>query len=491
MARQLDQHFRRSEYDAVIVGSGPNGLTAGVELARAGLSTLVVEAHSEIGGGSRTSELTLPGYRHDVCSTVHPLGVGSPYFKALKLEQHGLRWCQPPAAVAHVLRDGRAVLLERSVSVTAEQFARDSARYRELMAPLSERFDELARMVLSGLRVPEAPWLMARFGMAALRSLSGLAKSQFGTAEPRALLAGIAAHCILPLDAAATASFGLVLASAGHAVGWPLALSGSASISAALEKVLLGLGGEIVTGFRVREMEALPRARAYLFDVAPRALSEIAGTRFDERFRRQLRQFRHGPGVFKVDWALSEPIPWRDPRCLRSATVHVSGTLEQIAASEAAAHQRRVPERPFLLVVQPTLFDPLRAPEGRHIAWAYCHVPHASSALLLESVEREIDAVAPGFRDVILARHTRTAAELENYNPNFVGGDIAGGMSDLRQLFFRPVPSLDPYATPARDVFLCSASTPPGGGVHGMCGYWAARSALRRVFGRNEGTRLA
>ncbi|HEX2220482.1 MAG TPA: NAD(P)/FAD-dependent oxidoreductase [Gemmatimonadales bacterium] len=477
-----EPRWSRRRYDVVVVGSGPNGLAAAIALARAGLVTLVVEADDTPGGGARTRELTLPGFKHDVCSTVHPLAVASPFFRSLKLEQYGLSWIHPPSPLAHILREGQVVLLERSVEQTARELGRDAAAYRALLEPFAERFGELAPMVLAGLRVPRSPWLMARFGLAALHSMRSLARRNFREEAAGALLGGIAAHALLPLDAPATASFALVLASAAHAVGWPIARGGSEAIVTALLDCYREAGGEIVTGFPVSRLADLPSARAYVLDVTPKQLLGIAGERLTPRYRRRLERFRYGPGVFKMDWALREPVPWRDPACSRAATVHLSGNLEHIARAEAMVHRGEVVDQPFILVVQPSLFDPDRAPPSRHTAWAYCHVPHGSAVDLSDSLETSIERFAPGFKERILARRSITAPELERHNANNVGGDIAGGMSDLLQLFFRPVAKLDPYATSARDVFLCSSSTPPGGGVHGMCGYWAARSVIRKVF---------
>jgi phytoene dehydrogenase-like protein len=483
--------WSQASYDAVIVGSGPNGLAAAVELSRTGLSTLLIEAHQEPGGGARTLELTEPGYLHDVCSTVHPLGIGSPYFRALQLERYGLTWIQSPTPVVHVMGDGSAVELHRSVEETAAGLGADGPAYSALIDPFVNRFHELAEMVLAGIRIPRSPLLFARFGLAALQSMTGLAERRFRGERASALLAGIAAHAMVPLDAPASSSFGLVLASAAHAVGWPIARGGSRSIVAALLEAFREHGGEVVTGFSVERIDQLPRARAYLFDVSPKSLLRIAGDRLDARYRRGLQRFRHGPGVFKLDWALRGPVPWRDPACRRAATVHLSGTLQQVAEAEAAAHKGISPHRPFVLFVQPTLFDSTRAPPGMHIGWAYCHVPHGSDVDASEAIEAQVERAAPGFRDLVIRRRAVTARELEHYNPNFVGGDIAGGSPDLRQLFFRPVIRLDPYATSAADIFLCSSSTPPGGGVHGMCGFWAARSALVNVFRHDLESRAA
>lgn len=477
------------EYEAVVVGAGPNGLAAATVLARSGVGTLVLEAGAEIGGGTRTQPLTLPGFSHDVCSTVHPLGVASPLFKALELSEHGVTWIESPAALAHVLDDETVVTLERSLDATAEQFGADAGAYLELMQPYLPHFDALTRMVLGPLRLPRHPLLLARFGLTALRSMRSLGRD-FQSPAARALLAGISAHAMLPLDAAATASFALVLGLAGHAVGWPLAHGGSQSIAGALQRCLLAAGGSVETNRHVAHFDELPRARAYLFDVTPRQLLAILGERLPGGFRQRLRAFRYGPGVYKLDWALAAPTPFRHPACARAATVHLAGTLEEIAHSEAASHGGGAAERPFVLFVQPSLFDGTRAPDGRHVAWAYCHVPHGWPTPAHEAIEARIERYAPGFRDLVLARASKDPQAMELYNPNYVGGDINGGLSDLRQLFFRPIVQIDPYATALPNVFLCSSSTPPGGGVHGMCGYWAARSALQKVFGRRPAEEL-
>jgi phytoene dehydrogenase-like protein len=473
----------QQSYDAVVIGSGPNGLSAAITLADAGLSVLVIEAENEPGGGMRSAELTTEGFVHDVCSTVHPLGAASPFFRSLDLQRHGLQWIHPPAPVAHVLRDGETITLERSIDDTARQLGRDADSYRRLTEPFVEHYSTLIQMILGPLRWPEDPLLFARFGLYALPSMTQLALRFHEQAAP-ALLAGIAAHAMLPLEKLVTASFALVLGLSGHGVGWPIARGGSGKICEALLACLRERGGEVVCGQPVHNMDQLPRARAYVFDVTPRQLVAIAGRRLPPSYVHRLNRFRYGAGVFKMDWALRGPIPWKDPRCARSATVHLSGDLAAVARSEAAVAHGRVSDRPFVLLVQPTLFDPSRAPAGKHIAWAYCHVPNGSDIDVSELVEAQIERAAPGFRDQVIARATFTARDVERHNRNYVGGDISGGASDLTQLFFRPVARVDPYATPAPDIFVCSSSTPPGGGVHGMCGYWAARSALHKAFGR-------
>jgi phytoene dehydrogenase-like protein len=455
-----------------------------VGLAGTGLATLVIEAKDSPGGGTRTSELTLPGFLHDVCSAVHPFGIASPWFRELGLNRE-LAWIQPPAAVAHVIAQDRVVTLERSVDDTAVQLGRDAEAYRRLMAPFVERFDELVEMTLAPLKFPRAPLLMARFGIDAMRSMRGLARVRFRGDEAPALLAGIAAHAMIPLDNLASASFGLMLGLAGHAVGWPILRGGSRRLTDALLARFFRAGGDLVLGQPVENMHQLPPARAYVFDVTPRQLIAIAGDRLPPTYRARLSRFRYGPGVYKIDWALSDPVPWRDPRCARSATVHLSGSVDQIAQAEQAVHDGRVADEPFILFVQPSLFDPTRAPAGKHVGWAYCHVPHGATIDARRAIENHIERFAPGFKECILARSEMGPAQLTAYNANYIGGDINGGLADLRQLFTRPLAQLDPYATGAPDIFLCSSSTPPGGGVHGMCGYYAARSVLARVFGQD------
>jgi phytoene dehydrogenase-like protein len=467
---------------ALVVGSGPNGLAAAIELARAGWSVEVREASDRIGGGLRSEALTLPGFLHDVCSAVHPLAASSPFFRSLSLESRGLEWIQPPAPLAHPLDDGTAVLLERSVVETATGLGPDGPGYRRLLEPLLRDWPAIEPAILRPLlRIPRRPLVMARFGLLAIRSARGLAEVAFDGQRARALFAGLSAHSILPLELAGSASFGLVLAILGHEGGWPIPRGGAVRIAHALESLLRSLGGEIRTGAHVETLDELPHVRAILCDVTPSQLLAIAGPRLPQGYRRALARYRYGPAVFKVDWALREPIPWTAADCARAGTVHLGGTLEEIAVSEDAAWRGRVCDRPFVLLAQPSLFDSSRAHAGRHTAWAYCHVPNGSQADMTERIERQIERFAPGFKEVILARHTLSPAQLEERNANLVGGDITGGANDLRQILARPTPRPAPYATPVRGLYLCSASTPPGGGVHGMCGFNAARVALARA----------
>ena len=470
--------------DAVVIGSGPNGLAAAVKLAQGGASVLVLEAGNQIGGGVRTAELTLPGFQHDVCSGCHPMGILSPLFESLPLAQHGLEWIKPAASVAHPLDDGPAVMLWRSVEETARGLGLDGASYRKLVSPFVGEARGFLRDVLAPVGVPPRhPLLLMRFGISILRSAVGLARGRFDGARARALFAGCAAHSILPLERRLSATVGLLFLVTGHAEEWPVAKGGSAAIARALASYLGTLGGRNETGRRVRSLADLPPARVYLFDTGPNQLADIAAPVLPGSYVAGLRRYRYGPGAFKMDWALDGPIPWKDPQILSASTVHLGGTLDEIAASEAAVWRGEHPERPYVLVVQQSQHDPSRAPAGKHTGYAYCHVPAGSTADLTDVVERQIERFAPSFRDRILARHSKRTPDFERDNPNYVGGAITGGVADLFQAFLRPVARLDPYSTPNRRVFICSASTPPGGGVHGMCGYYAARSALRRLEG--------
>jgi phytoene dehydrogenase-like protein len=478
---------RSKEYDAVVVGAGPNGLSAAVTLARAGWKVRVIEARETVGGGARTAELTLPGFQHDVCSAIYPFTVGSPYLSKLPLDEHGLRWIHPPVALAHPLDDGTAaVMAYRDFAETGESFGEleDALAWRRLLQPIAAGWAPLASEVLGPLRFPRHPFLLARFGLSALRTADSLLHSRFRGPRARALFAGLAGHSFLPLDMLPTAAVALLLAASGHAVGWPLPEGGAQRIPDALKRLLEAAGGTVETGRLVNSLDELPAARAYLLDLGPAQLLRWSGLRWPKGYRRRLARYRYGPGVFKIDWALSGPIPWRAEACRRAGTVHVGGTAEEIAVSEHDAWHGRVTEKPFILVGQSSLFDATRAPAGAQTGWAYCHVPHGSTVDRTAAIEAQIERFAPGFRDLILARHTINSAALEAYNPNCVGGDINGGAATLAQLFTRPVARLVPYATPDPRVFLCSASTPPSGGVHGMCGYQAAQAVLRRFAGR-------
>lgn len=464
-------------YDAVVVGSGPNGLAAAVVLAEAGRSVLVLEAQEEPGGGLRTMELTEPGFRHDICSTIHALAATSPF-----LRDRPLDLVRPPAALAHPLDSGAVAVVEGSVADTARGLGKDAAAYRRLLGPLERDAEGLLEYLLGPPRLPRRPLHAARFGVPALLPAQTLARIAFRGEAAQALLAGVAAHSMLSLSEPATSAFALVLLLAAHSGGWPLARGGSASVANALIGRLRQLGGELRCGERVDQVDRLPPARAVLLDLTPREVLRVAGHRFNARYQRGLRRYRWGPGVFKLDWALDGPIPWRELECRRAATVHLGGPLAEVALAEAEVAAGRVPDRPFVLLVQPTPFDSSRAPAGKHVGWAYCHVPNGCDVDMTHSIEAQVERFAPGFRDLVRARSAWGPAEVERHNANYVGGDINGGRQDLGQLFTRPVPRLHPYTTPDPRLFLCSAATPPGGGVHGMCGWHAARTALRSAL---------
>ena len=470
----------RPRYDAVIVGAGPNGLAAAITLVERGLAVLVVEAMETVGGGARTAEFTLPGFRHDVCSAIHPLALASPFFQRLPLARLGVEIIQPDAPLAHPLDDGTAVTIERSVNSTADGLGEDAGAWHSLLAPMVDDFDRLMSGALGPLRLPRHPLVLGRFGLSALRSATGLADHLFDGERAKAVFAGMAAHSMLPLESPITASFGLVLGVSAHAVGWPIIRGGSQVLVDALATYLRALGGEILTSSPVRRLSDLPSSRVVVFDLTPRQVLEICGDALPPGYRRQLRRFRYGMGVFKVDYALDGPVPWTARECLRAGTVHLGGTIEEIAASERAIARGGHPDRPYVLIAQQSLFDDSRAPAGSHTLWAYCHVPNGSTVDMTAHIEKQIERFAPGFRDRVLARHVTTAHDLETYNPNYIGGDINGGRQDIRQLFTRPALRFDPYATPNPRLFICSSSTPPGGGVHGLCGYFAASSVLRR-----------
>jgi len=468
-------------FDAAIVGAGPNGLAAAIALARAGHSVRVFEAAETVGGGLRSAALTRPGFRHDVCSAVHPMGILSPFFRQLPLEEHGLEWLRPAVSVAHPLDDGPAVLLTRSLDRACEALGRDGPAYRRLVGPLVANAHDLLADVMAPLRIPDHPILFARFGLRAAFSANRLARLCFRGERARALFAGSAAHSVLPLTQPFTAALGLLFTATAHVDDWPVAAGGSQAIADALASYLKSLGGEIEPGRRVERLAELDAARVVLFDTSPANLVRIAGDALPNGYRRRLARYRYGPGVFKLDWALDGSIPWRDPACREASTVHVGGTLEEICTSERDMFRGRHSERPYLILCQQSEIDASRAPAGQHTGYAYCHVPHGSTLDRTDAIEAQVERFAPGFRDRILARHATNTADLERQNPNYVGGAITGGVADAFQLFTRPVARLDPYSTPNPRLFLCSASTPPGGGVHGQCGYWAARSARKRL----------
>jgi phytoene dehydrogenase-like protein len=468
--------------DAIVVGGGPNGLAAAIELARAGRRVRVYEASDTVGGGTRSAELTLPGFIHDVCSAAHPLGIASPFFRSLDLARHGLEWVQPEAPLAHALAPGRSVVLEQDLATACGTLGADGAAWARLFGPFVREWEQLVASLLGPIvRPPRHPILLARFAIPALLPATTLARIAFRDPATRALLGGIVAHSMLRLNRPLTASFGLVMGTLAHAVGWPLARGGSGRVATALEAEARALGVEITTGHRVRSLAELPQARAVFLDLTPRQVVEIAGDRLPGSYRRALERYRYGPGVFKVDWALDGPIPWTDPVTARAGTVHLGGTMAEVAASEDAVAHGRVADRPFVLLVQPTIADPSRAPAGKHVAWAYCHVPSASTLDMTAAIEAQVERFAPGFCDLVLGRSARDATAMEAYDANYVGGDINGGLQDIRQLLFRPVVRWNPYTTPDPGLFLCGASTPPGGGVHGMSGMLAAHEAERRL----------
>lgn len=462
--------------DAIVVGSGPNGLAAAITLAQAGWKVTVFEAESTVGGGARSAELTLPGFTHDICSAIHATAIASPFLRTLPLQQYGLEWIEPPAQLAHPFDDGTAAVVERSVEETAARFGRDRVAYTRLFDGLVDSWSRIERSVLGPITWPRHPLALASFGLRALRSADGLARSTFVEERTRALFGGIAAHGMLPLDHALTAGFALVLGAMAHLVGWVFPRGGAQKLTDALVAHLESLGGRILVSHRVSSLDELPPARAVLCDLSPRPFLRIAARQLPASYRRSLEQYRYGMGVFKVDWALDGPIPWRAAECGRAATVHVCGTLEELGRSEHDAWRGVVAEHPFVLLVQPTLFDPSRAPAGRHTVWAYCHVPSGSTVDMLPRIEAQIERFAPGFRNRVLARAVMKPADIEAHNANLVGGDIGSGVVDLRQFFTRP--TWRTYSTPRRGLYICSAATPPGVGVHGMCGYFAAQRVM-------------
>jgi phytoene dehydrogenase-like protein len=470
-----------ASYDAVVVGSGPNGLAAAITLAERGLSVHVVEAEDEIGGGCRTAELTLPGFQHDFCAAVLAFGMASPFFRAFDPAARGVELVFSPAALAHPLENGDAVLLERSVNDTAAHLGEDGVRYRRIFAPLTRHAPQLLEQFLGPLRFPRHPLMVGAFGLPALLPATVFARIAYRGERARALFAGVAAHSMLSLDSPASASMGLMLNLVGHAAGWPVVRGGTANVARALATRLADLGGTLETGKRVTSLAELPNSRLRLLDLVPRDVDRVCAEELPQRYRDRMRRYRYGPGVFKVDWALDGPVPWLDERCARAATVHIGGGFAEIVASEAAVAAGRHAERPFVILAQPSLVDPTRAPAGRQTLWGYCHVPNGSRRDMASVIEAQVERFAPGFRDRIIGRHTMDTAALESHNANNAGGDINGGMFSLGQLFARPAPRISPYTTPNPSIFICSAATPPGGGVHGMCGWWAAQAALRSL----------
>jgi phytoene dehydrogenase-like protein len=471
----------KTDYDAIVVGSGPNGLAAGIRLQQAGLSVLIVEGSSTIGGGLRSKELTLPGFVHDVCSAIHPMAAASPFMSTLPLQEHGLEFIYPDIAAAHPFDNGTAAVLKKSLEETAALLGDDKEAYLHLMESVVRDWPKLAPDVLGPLPIPKFPIAMAGFGVKALTSATFLAKG-FSTPEAKGLWAGMAAHSIQPLSNLATSAIGLVLMAVGHLRGWPVPKGGSQQIANAMASYFVSLGGKIETGNYVKTLKQLPSAKAVLLDVTPKQLLEMAGYRFSSVYKWQLNRYRYGMGVFKIDWALDGPIPFTAPECRNAGTVHLGNTLEEIAAGEQQSANGQHPDKPFVLLAQQSLFDSSRAPAGKHTAWAYCHVPNGSQLDRTEAIENQIERFAPGFRDLIIGRSVMNTAQVEAYNPNYIGGDINGGIIDLKQLYTRPTISLSPYRTSAKGLYICSSSTPPGGGVHGMCGYHAANRALKDVF---------
>jgi len=476
---------RKLDYDAIVVGSGPNGLAAAITIQQKGLSVLLIEGKDKIGGGLRSAELTLPGFVHDVCSAVHPLAISSPFFKSIPLDEYGLQFIQPPIPAAHPFDDGTAAALFRSVDETVATLNGDDNAYKKLVEPLLASWPHLIDEILGPLHFPKHPFDMAKFGLKGLRSAEHLVR-RFQSKHARGLWAGMTAHSVQPLSNLTTAAFGLVLMLSGHASGWPIVKGGSITIADALASYFVSLGGKIETNHFIQSLNQLPTSRVIVFDVTPNQLMQIAGDKFSSFYKWQLKRYRYGMGVFKVDWALSQEIPFRSPLCKQAGTIHIGNTFEEIASSEQLIANGKISERPFVLLAQQSNFDRSRAPGGKQTAWGYCHVPNGSTVDMTNHIEQQIERFAPGFRDIILARHTISALELEQYNPNYIGGDINGGMIDITQLFTRPALRLSPYRTSAKGIYLCSSSTPPGGGVHGMCGFAAAKAALRDLAERKS-----
>ena len=476
--------MKNYEYDAVVIGSGPNGFSAAICLAREGLSVLIVEAKETVGGGVRSAELTLPGFVHDVCSAIHPLAIASPVFKTFPLKKFGLEYVQSPASVAHPLDDGTAVLLFKSLQKTAENFGKDGKNYIDLVKSLAENWDKIAPDILAPLQIPSHPFLMAEFGLKGMRSAEGLVNDYFTQEPTRAMFAGNAAHSMLPLEDIPSAAYGLVLMLTAHSVGWGFPKGGAQKLTDSLADYFVSLGGKIETGKSVENIDELPLSKVILFDITPRQIVKIAGHHLPETYVKRLESFKYGAGAFKMDFALSDSIPWKAKQCFEAATVHLGGTFEEIACSEREHNEDKISKKPFVLVAQHSLFDESRAPSGKHTAWAYCHVPNNSDLDMTDAIENQIERFAPGFKDCILEKTVKLPTDLEKYNANYIGGDINGGAGILSQIFTRPVTKINPYVMPADGLYICSSSTPPGGGVHGMCGFHAAKTVLKREFGK-------
>ncbi|WP_373496885.1 phytoene desaturase family protein [Aquiflexum sp.] len=474
--------MKKRDYDAIVVGSGPNGLAAAIRMQQKGLAVLLIEGADTLGGGMRTKELTLPGFRHDVCSAIHPLAVSSPFLQTLPLDKFGLEWMEPEVLAAHPFDDGTAAYLYHSIEETAGELGSDEKAYRDLIQPIVRDWENLAVDFLAPLGIPRHPISFAKFGIKALRSANGLARSIFKTEKAKGLWAGMAAHSIQPLDKLTTSAVALVLLASGHHRSWPIPKMGSQSIANAMSAFFKSLGGEVQIGFYVRHLNELPKAKAYLFDVTPKQLMEIAGEKFSRLYRWQLNRFNYGMGVFKIDWALKETIPFSAEKARLAGTVHLGNTLQEITKSEKEIWEGKHPDHPYVLLAQQSIIDKSRAPEGKHTAWAYCHVPNGSRQDMTAIIEAQVERFAPGFRDIIIGTSTMNAMEMQDYNPNYIGGDINGGAMDITQLFNRPALRWSPYRTSSNRIYICSSSTPPGGGVHGMCGFHAAERAIKDLF---------
>ncbi len=477
----MDQ-LKRNFYDAIVVGAGPNGLAAAIRLRQQGLTVLLVEGKETVGGGMRTADLTLPGFHHDICSAIHPLAIASPFLRTLPLDKFGLEYIHPEILAAHPFDDGSAAALFTNLTDTARALGRDENAYLNLMKPLSKDWATLLSDFLGPLKIPIDPISLGLFGLKAIRSAEGYGEKIFRTEKAKGLWAGMAAHSMQPLDHFITSAAAMVLLGAGHQGGWPIPKGGSQAIANALASYFTSIGGEIITGFYVKNLNELPLARAVILDVTPKQLLKIAGDQLSSFYKWQLKRYRYGMGVFKMDWALDAPIPWKAQEARSAGTVHLGGTLSEISKSEREIWQGKHPTKPFVLLAQQSLFDSSRSPKGKHTAWAYCHVPHGSTIDMTAPIESQIERYAPGFKSIILSKSTFNTFQMEQYNPNYVGGDINGGVLDLGQLFSRPVFRFSPYRTSAKGVYLCSSATPPGGGVHGMCGFYAAERAISDVF---------